>query len=353
VNHRDPTAGRAARRRAVAGDGRDRAAGPREGWRQKIAVEARSFSANSRERGRSHLGARVRAGTWAREGAETSAARVRNSHDRGWCGSGLPCPGPFSMMVGMFIRLQRGGNSPYGYLVIVENRRVRGRTRQRVIGSLGRLDRLVVDGRRLDQLMRSLTQVRERLRRLGVVRPQPQPDAGGSAGVGAVAEAPRSGPVIVELPPGEPVVVEAPRRGLMAVDLAYEHSVNGVVYRARPRGRLGRPGRSPPHAGRVRGPQSGATDTAVVSPSALPVRSSSRASRDRGHGDRRGSKQGSSTPGRPRRIPAEASEEGSARREEIRRDAPGWGEDPGAGRGVKVRGTLEPHVAPPIAGGRP
>jgi hypothetical protein len=36
-------------------------------------------------------------------------------------------------------------------------------------------------------------------------------------------------------------------------------------------------------------------------------------------------------PGRARRIPAEASGGGSARGQEIRRDAPGWLEDRGAG----------------------
>jgi hypothetical protein len=65
----------------------------------------------------------------------------------------------------VFVRVRRGGKYPYEYLVIVENRRVRGRHQQRVIGTLGRRDRLVLeDGRKLEQLARSLIRWRERLR---------------------------------------------------------------------------------------------------------------------------------------------------------------------------------------------
>ncbi|MHC1728000.1 MAG: hypothetical protein AB9866_18690 [Syntrophobacteraceae bacterium] len=40
----------------------------------------------------------------------------------------------------MFVRSKRSG--PYEYLQIVENRRVEGRVTQRVIATIGRLDRL-------------------------------------------------------------------------------------------------------------------------------------------------------------------------------------------------------------------
>ena len=61
----------------------------------------------------------------------------------------------------MFARVKRTGN--YEYLQIVENRRENGRARQRVVATLGRLDRLKADGD-VDVLMRSLGRFAQRIR---------------------------------------------------------------------------------------------------------------------------------------------------------------------------------------------
>ena len=53
----------------------------------------------------------------------------------------------------MFIRKKRAGR--YDYLQVVENHREGSHTRQRVVATLGRLDRLQADGD-IDTLMRSL-----------------------------------------------------------------------------------------------------------------------------------------------------------------------------------------------------
>ena len=58
----------------------------------------------------------------------------------------------------MFVRSKRVGN--WTYLQIVENRREKGRVRQRVVASLGRLDRLQASGE-LDSLIRSAVRFSE------------------------------------------------------------------------------------------------------------------------------------------------------------------------------------------------
>jgi hypothetical protein len=67
----------------------------------------------------------------------------------------------------MFIRTKTVGGA--AYLQVVENHRVEGKTRQRVIGSLGRLDQLVASGK-LDALVVSLSQFSTKLAVLGVVQ---------------------------------------------------------------------------------------------------------------------------------------------------------------------------------------
>lgn len=53
----------------------------------------------------------------------------------------------------MFVRQKRVGN--YTYLQLVENRRVEGKIRQRVVATLGRLECLQAGGQ-VDSLLRSL-----------------------------------------------------------------------------------------------------------------------------------------------------------------------------------------------------
>ena len=55
----------------------------------------------------------------------------------------------------MFVRIKSTG--PYKYLQIVENSRVNGKVRQRVIGTIGRMDQLS-ESEDIDSLMRSLSQ---------------------------------------------------------------------------------------------------------------------------------------------------------------------------------------------------
>jgi hypothetical protein len=158
----------------------------------------------------------------------------------------------------VFVRNQRGGNSPYEYLMIVENRRVRGRRVQRVIGTIGRRDRLALaDGRTLDQLLRSLIRWRAILR-----GPQPvgrrdlEEEArvtGGRVVDGGISYPPgwvggrvggaRRGPQVVEPSPrdavgaaGGGVTADARATGdggspdLVSVDLTMWHSINGIDY---------------------------------------------------------------------------------------------------------------------------
>ncbi|MCH7763756.1 MAG: transposase, partial [Candidatus Marinimicrobia bacterium] len=54
----------------------------------------------------------------------------------------------------MFVRVKKSGNNQY--LQIVENRRENGKTRQRVISTIGRLDRLQAKGD-IETLVRSLS----------------------------------------------------------------------------------------------------------------------------------------------------------------------------------------------------
>jgi len=61
----------------------------------------------------------------------------------------------------MFVRVKRTGD--YEYLQIVENRRENGRTRQRVVATLGRLDKLQADGE-VDVLLASLGRFAKRIR---------------------------------------------------------------------------------------------------------------------------------------------------------------------------------------------
>ena len=60
----------------------------------------------------------------------------------------------------MFVRVKRAGK--YEYLQLVENRREGKKTRQRIIATLGRLDRLHAKGQ-VDTLLRSLGRFAERL----------------------------------------------------------------------------------------------------------------------------------------------------------------------------------------------
>ncbi|MBC7344748.1 MAG: transposase, partial [Clostridia bacterium] len=61
----------------------------------------------------------------------------------------------------MFIRQKRVDG--HVYLQLVENRWVEGRTRQRVVASLGRLDRLKATGQ-VDALLRSLARFSDKVR---------------------------------------------------------------------------------------------------------------------------------------------------------------------------------------------
>jgi hypothetical protein len=54
----------------------------------------------------------------------------------------------------MFARIKKSGK--YQYLQIVENRREKGKTRQRVLVTLGRIDKLNANGS-IDQIIRSLS----------------------------------------------------------------------------------------------------------------------------------------------------------------------------------------------------
>ena len=60
----------------------------------------------------------------------------------------------------MFIRVKRAGK--YQYLQLVENRREGKRTRQRIVATLSRLDRLRTKGQ-IDTLLRSLGRFAERV----------------------------------------------------------------------------------------------------------------------------------------------------------------------------------------------
>ena len=59
----------------------------------------------------------------------------------------------------MFVRVKKSGN--YQYLQIVENRRENGKTKQRVISTIGRLDRLQAKGE-IESLIRSLSRFSEK-----------------------------------------------------------------------------------------------------------------------------------------------------------------------------------------------
>ncbi len=61
----------------------------------------------------------------------------------------------------MFVRVKRAGN--YKYLQLVENHREGKQTRQRIVATLGRLDRLHAKGQ-VDVLLRSLGRFSERVR---------------------------------------------------------------------------------------------------------------------------------------------------------------------------------------------
>ena len=60
----------------------------------------------------------------------------------------------------MFVRVKGAGN--YEYLQLVENHREGRRTRQRIVATLGRLDRLHAKGQ-VDVLLRSLGRFAERI----------------------------------------------------------------------------------------------------------------------------------------------------------------------------------------------
>ena len=64
----------------------------------------------------------------------------------------------------MFVRAQTNGNRTY--LLIVENERVDGKIRQRVLHRLGRLDELLASGQ-LDALLHSLGRFSEKYAVLG------------------------------------------------------------------------------------------------------------------------------------------------------------------------------------------
>ena len=64
----------------------------------------------------------------------------------------------------MFLLIKKA--SGYGYLQIVENKRMGGKTRQRVIGTIGRRDELEGHGQ-IDQLLRSLAKYSVRSRAEG------------------------------------------------------------------------------------------------------------------------------------------------------------------------------------------
>ena len=59
----------------------------------------------------------------------------------------------------MFLRIKKA--SGYGYLQIVESKRIGGKTSQRVIGTIGRMDELEGYGQ-IDQQLRSLAKGSER-----------------------------------------------------------------------------------------------------------------------------------------------------------------------------------------------
>lgn len=73
----------------------------------------------------------------------------------------------------MFLRVKKA--SGYEYLQIVENKRIRGKTSQRVLGTIGRMDELAGRGE-IDQLLRSLAKYSQRALLLlaGVSDPQAQ-----------------------------------------------------------------------------------------------------------------------------------------------------------------------------------
>ncbi len=54
----------------------------------------------------------------------------------------------------MFARIKKSGK--YQYLQIVENRKVKGKVKQRVIATIGRMDRLQAKGQ-IETLVRSLS----------------------------------------------------------------------------------------------------------------------------------------------------------------------------------------------------
>jgi hypothetical protein len=60
----------------------------------------------------------------------------------------------------MFARLKKSGK--YQYLQIVENKKVKGKVKQRVIATIGRLDRLQEKGR-VETLIRSLSRYSEKV----------------------------------------------------------------------------------------------------------------------------------------------------------------------------------------------
>ena len=59
----------------------------------------------------------------------------------------------------MFARIKKSGK--YQYLQIVENRKEKGKVKQRVIATIGRLDRMQAKGR-VETLIRSLSRFSER-----------------------------------------------------------------------------------------------------------------------------------------------------------------------------------------------
>ena len=60
----------------------------------------------------------------------------------------------------MFARVKKSGK--YQYLQIVENRKEKGKVKQRVIATIGRLDQLQAKGR-VETLIRSLSRFSERV----------------------------------------------------------------------------------------------------------------------------------------------------------------------------------------------
>lgn len=75
----------------------------------------------------------------------------------------------------MFARIKTSGN--YQYVQVVHNERIRGRVRQRVLATLGRLD-VLKDTGRLDQLLESLAGLSDPMAMLNALKaPQITPSS--------------------------------------------------------------------------------------------------------------------------------------------------------------------------------